>query len=311
MSPRRSAMGGEAAGSLADHMTTDNAQTILVVGGTGTTGRRVAARLTALGRPVRIGTRSSSPRFDWDDADTWAPALDGVGAAYLTYAPNLGMPEAAGRIRRFAELARSSGVRRLVLLAGRGQHGHTPAERAVQESGLEWTVVRSAWFAQNFSEGFLADLVADGTVPVPAGNALEPFVDADDLADVVVAALTEDGHGGEVYELTGVRLLGFADAAAEISRARGADVAYLPIAEADFAAALAAEGTPASLTDALCELFAKLREGDNASTTADVERVLARPPRDFAAFAAAAANGGAWGRWHRTATRWSSAAVRS
>jgi uncharacterized protein YbjT (DUF2867 family) len=208
-----------------DHMTTDNAQTTLVVGGTGTTGRRVAARLTALRRPVRVGTRSSSPRFDWDDAGTWAPALDGVGAAYLTYAPDLGMPEAAGRIRRFAELARSSGVRRLVLLAGRGQHGHAPAERAVQESGLEWTVVRSAWFAQNFSEGFLADLVADGTVPVPAGDAFEPFLDADDLADVVVTALTEDGHGGRVYEPTGPRLLGFADAAAEITPAGGADVA--------------------------------------------------------------------------------------
>jgi uncharacterized protein YbjT (DUF2867 family) len=282
-------------------MVTNSAQTTLVVGGTGTTGRRVAARLTALGRPVRIGSRSSSPGFDWDDADTWAPALDGVGAAYLTYAPDLGMPEAAGRIARFAELARRSGVRRLVLLAGRGQHGHAPAERAVQESGLEWTVVRSAWFAQNFSEGFLAGLVADGTVPVPAAGALEPFLDAEDLADVVVTALTQDGHGGRVYELTGPRLLGFADAAAEISRARDAQVAYLPIAEADFAAALAAEGTPASLTAVLCEVFAELREGGNASTTGDVERVLRRPPRDFTAFAVAAANGGAW----------SSAAVRS
>jgi uncharacterized protein YbjT (DUF2867 family) len=294
MSPGRSTMGGQALRGFTDHMITDSARTTLVVGGTGTTGRRVAARLTALGRPVRIGTRSSSPRFDWDDADTWAPALDGVGAAYLTYAPDLGMPEAAERIRRFAEVARSAGVRRLVLLAGRGQHGHAPAERAVQESGLEWTVVRSAWFAQNFSEGFLAHLVADGTVPVPAGDALEPFLDAEDLADVVVTALTEDGHDGEFYELTGPRLLGFADAAAEISRARDAHVAYLPIAEADFAAALAAEGTPAPLTDVLCEVFAELREGDNASTTDDVERVLGRPPRDFAAFAAAAANGGAW-----------------
>jgi uncharacterized protein YbjT (DUF2867 family) len=301
MSPRRSAMGAGAAAALTDHMTTDNAQTTLVVGGTGTTGRRVAARLTALGRPVRIGTRSSRPRFDWDDADTWAPALDGVGAAYLTYSPDLGMPEAAGRIRRFAELAQSLGVRRLVLLAGRGQHGHAPAERAVQESGLEWTVVRSTWFAQNFSEGFLADLVAAGTVAVPAADALAPFLDADDLAEVVVAALTEDGHGGRVYELTGPRLLGFADAAAEISRARGAEVAYLPIAEADYAAALAADGAPAALIDVLCEVFAELREGGYASTTDDVERVLGRPPRDFAVFAAAAAADGAW----------SSAAIRS
>ncbi|MEJ3658485.1 NmrA family transcriptional regulator [Actinomycetes bacterium KLBMP 9759] len=276
-------------------MKTDDAQaTVLVVGGTGTTGRRVAARLTDLGIPVRIGTRSAHPRFDWDDPDTWAPALEGVAAAYLTYAPDLGLPEAAGRIGRFAELARGRGVRRLVLLAGRGQHGHAPAERALQESDLEWTVARSAWFAQNFSEGFLADQVATGTVAAPAGDAVEAFIDAGDLADVVVAALTEDGHSGRIYELTGPRLLGFADAAAEISRARGDEVTYLPMTDAEFTEALAADGTPAALTGALREVFAELRSGDNASTTGDVERVLGRPPRDFAAFAAAAAADGAW-----------------
>lgn len=294
-------MGAEAFGRLADHMTNDTAQTTLVVGGTGTTGRRVAAQLTALGRPVRIGTRSSNPRFDWDDADTWAPALDGVAGAYLTYSPDLGMPEAAGRISRFAELARSCGVRRVVLLAGRGQHGHAPAERALQESGLEWTVVRSAWFAQNFSEGFLADLVADDTLAVPADDARDAFLDVDDLAAVVVTALTEDGHSGKLYELTGPRLLGFADAAAEISRARGAQLAYVPITEADFVAGLAADGTPAEFTEVLGEVFAELRSGANASTTGDVERVLGRPPRDFATFADAAVAAGAW----------SSAAVRS
>ncbi len=294
MSPGRSAMGGEARGGLAGRMTTDNARTTLVVGGTGTTGRRVADRLTALGGRVRIGARSSNPRFDWDDADTWAPALDGVASAYLTYAPDLGLPEAAGRIRRFAELARGSGVRRLVLLAGRGQRAHVAAERAVQESGLEWTVLRASWFAQNFSEGFLAELVADGTIAVPAGDARAPFLDAGDLADVVVTTLTAAGHHGRVYELTGPRSLGFADAAAEISRAAGRQVVYLPITESDFATALTAEGTPDSLTAVFCEVFAELQEEHNTSTTDDVERVLGRPPRAFAAFADATAGAGAW-----------------
>jgi uncharacterized protein YbjT (DUF2867 family) len=155
----------------------------------------------------------------------------------------------------------------------------------VQESGLEWTVLRASWFAQNFSEGFLAELVADGTIAVPAGDARAPFLDADDLAEVVVTALTEDGHHGRVYELTGPRSLGFADAAAEISRAAGRQVVYLPITEADFAAALTAEGTPDSLTAVFCEVFAELQEEHNASTTDDVERILGRPPRDFAPFA--------------------------
>jgi uncharacterized protein YbjT (DUF2867 family) len=281
---------------LARDMNTDHRDNdiTLVIGGTGKTGRRVAERLAAAGRPVRVGSRSGRPAFDWDDETTWFPALRGVRAAYLTYAPDLGLPGAAERVRDFTEAAYSRGVRRLVLLSGRGQHGHAPAERAVQESGAQWTIVRSAWFAQNFSEGFLAGMVADGMLALPAGEAAEPFVDAGDLADVAAAALTGDRHHGQIYEVTGPRLLRFANAAEELSRATGRPVRYLPVSDRDFAVGMTGAGVPGELVTVLGEVFAELRDGRNASTADDVRQVLGRPPRHFAEFARDAAAAGAW-----------------
>ena len=252
-------------------------------------------RLTASGLLVRVGSRSGDPAFDWEDQSTWEPALRGVGAAYLTYPPDLSLPGAAERVRVFADLAVSRGARRLVLLAGRGQDGHAPAERAVRESGAEWSIVRAAWFAQNFSEGFLTGAVRDGVLALPAGDAAEPFVDAGDVADVAVAALTDDRHAGQVYEVTGPRPLTFAAAADEIARATGRQVRYQPITSQEFTAAMANTGLPGDLVAVLAEVFAELRDGRNAGTADGVERALGRPPRDFADFARTTWATGAWG----------------
>jgi uncharacterized protein YbjT (DUF2867 family) len=289
MPPRRFTMVDRSLRRLARDMTTNliDTTTTLVIGGTGKTGRRVAERLTANDLPVRIGSRSGDPAFDWEDEATWEPA-------YLTYSPDLGLPGAADRVRALADLAVSHGVRRLVLLSGRGQHGHVPAERAVQESGAEWTIVRSAWFAQNFSEGFLLDPFRDGVLALPAGDAAEPFVDAGDVADVAVAALTDDRHAGQIYEVTGPRLLTFAAAADEIALAIGRPVQYLPIDGRAFTAGMTDAGVPDDLVAVLAEVFDELRDGRNASTADGVERALGRPPRGFAEFARSVAATGVW-----------------
>jgi uncharacterized protein YbjT (DUF2867 family) len=190
----------------------------LVLGGTGKTGRRVVERLSARGLPVRIGSRAGEPRFDWEDRSTWDPVLEGVGSAYVAHYWDA-MPGAAETLGLFAELAVKSGVPRLVLLSGRGEQEAERAERAVRDSGAELTVLRSTWFAQNFSEDYWQEQVQSSEVALPAGDTPEPFVDADDIADVAVAALTDDRHVGELYELTGPRLLTFAEAVLEISRA--------------------------------------------------------------------------------------------
>ncbi|MFF5205189.1 NmrA family transcriptional regulator [Streptosporangium sp. NPDC000396] len=268
--------------------------TTLVLGGTGKTGRRVAERLTALGLPVRIGSRSGTPPFDWNDQSTWAPALEGVGAVYVTYYPDLVSPAAAASIRAFSELAVSSGARRLVLLSGRGEEEAQVSERALQESGADWTILRASWFCQNFNEYYLLEPVLSGVVAFPAGNVAEPFVDADDIADVAVAALTEDGHAGQVYELTGPRLLTFADAAEEIAKASGRPVQYIPVSPEEYAQALTEHGVPAEEATMLAELFTKVLDGRNAHLEDGIQRALGRQPRDFADYARDAAATGVW-----------------
>jgi uncharacterized protein YbjT (DUF2867 family) len=277
-----------------DDTTNPEPTPILVIGGTGKTGRRVAERLAARGRAVRVGSRSGAPPFVWEDPATWPAALAGVDAAYVTYYPDLSFPGAADALTAFSAAAVGAGVRRLVLLSGRGEEAAEPAERAVQSSGAEWTVLRASWFAQNFSEHFLAEPVREGVVALPAGDVAEPFVDVEDIADVAVAALLTDDHVGVVHELTGPRLLTFDDATAEISKALGRSVSYLPVSADDYAEAAAAAGVPVEEIEPLTELFARVLDGHNAYVTDGVERALGRPARDFADYARRAAVEGAW-----------------
>ena len=266
----------------------------LVIAATGKTGRRVADRLEAAGHPVRRGSRSGATRFDWDDRSTWGPALEGARAVYVVYSPDLAVPAAPDAITAFTELAKAKGVRRLVLLSGRGEEEAQRCERIVQDSGLEWTVVRASWFAQNFDEGAFRDLVLSGEVALPAGDVREPFIDVDDIADVAVAALTEDGHSGEVYEVTGPRLMTFAGAVAEIAEATGRDIRFVTIPREAFTAGLAEAGMPEGQIELLDYLFGTVLDGRNEHLTDGVQRALGRPARDFADYARAAAASGAW-----------------
>ncbi|MET7936234.1 NmrA family transcriptional regulator [Streptomyces sp. NPDC005322] len=273
---------------------TTSSQICLVLGGTGKTGRRVADRLIRDGRQVRIGSRSGETPFDWEDRSTWAPALRGTAAAYIAYYPDVGDPGAAATLGAFAERAVEAGTRRLVLLSARGEDAALPAERAVQVPGAEWTLVRASWFCQNFDEGILRDGVLGGEIVFPAGDVKEPFVDADDIAAVAVAALTGDGHAGRVYDVTGPRLLTFAEAAAEIGRATGRTVRYVPVSVEEYGATLARDGLPDELVAFLTELFGALLDGRNAQLSDGVRRALGREAREFADYAREAAAGGAW-----------------
>jgi uncharacterized protein YbjT (DUF2867 family) len=266
----------------------------LVLGGTGKTGRRVVQRLTARGEPVRIGSRSGGVPFDWEKPATWAPALTGVNAAYVSYYPDLAMPGAAEAIGSFAEMAVNSGTRRLVMLSGRGEDEAVACEKALAASGADWTVLRCSWFDQNFSEGYLLEPVVFGHVFLPAGPAGEPFLDADDIADVAAAVLTQAGHTGQVYELTGPRLLTFADAVAEIAAATRRPIGYTAVPAADYAEALAAEGVPAEVIELLTYLFTTVLDGRNAQLGDGIQQVLGRPARDFADYARDAAGTGIW-----------------
>jgi uncharacterized protein YbjT (DUF2867 family) len=267
-------------------------KTILVLGGTGKTGRRVTDRLQARGERVRVGSRTAEPPFDWAEPATWAPALQGVRAAYVSYYPDLAVPGAREAIAAFTEHALEHGVRRLVLLSGRGEAEAQLAEQALQASDADWTIVRCSWFNQNFSESFFLDPLLAGAVALPAGGVPEPFVDADDIADVAVAALTDDRHVGELHELTGPRMLTFADAVGEIGRASGRQLSYETIPMGDFASGLAGQGVPGDVVDFMQYLFSEVLDGRNAYVTDGVQRAIGRDPRDFADFAREAAAAG-------------------
>ncbi|MFK7963061.1 MAG: NAD(P)H-binding protein [Burkholderiaceae bacterium] len=276
-----------------DSIQTSDTQT-LILGGTGKTGRRVAASLRERGMNVRTVSRSSTPSFDWHDQSTWRHHLSGITQAYISYAPDLAVPGAADHIQAFVKMAVECGVERLVLLSGRGEEEAQICEAIVQNAGVEWTIVRSSWFMQNFSEGEFLGMVLGGTITLPAADVGEPFVDVDDIADVVVAALTERTHHGQVYELTGPRLLTMTELAREIANASGRQVQFVRVPNEAFAKAIVESGAPAEVAWLLNYLFGTVLDGRNAYLCDGVQRALGREPRDFAEFARDVAARGIW-----------------
>ena len=267
---------------------------VLVLGGTGKTGRRIVGRLRDQGVETRIGSRSGLPAFDWDNPSGWDAVLAGVSAVYISYTPDLAVPAAKLAIRQLVERAKAQGVKHLVLLSGRGEPDAQACERIVQESGLDWTIVRASWFNQNFSEGDFLPLVLSGEITLPAGHVPEPFVDAEDIADVAVAALTEAGHNGEVYEVTGPRLMTFDDVASELSRATGRKISFVRVPSDVFLQGFRRAGAPEEMIWLLDYLFSTILDGRNAQICDGVERALGRPPKDFSDFANEVAASGLW-----------------
>lgn len=274
---------------------------ILVTGATGKSGRRVISQLRAKALPVRAAARRGEHVFDWTDRSTWDTALDGVGSVYIVQLDGTKL------VRPFIERAVQHGVQRIVLASGRGidnpdyaedssgvREGLLDSEAAVRESGLKWTISRPGWFAQNFSEGFFADAIRAGELRLPAGDGAASFVDAEDIAAVVVAALTEDRHTGHIYELSGPRSVTLTEAVAIISEATGREIRYVPLSVEDYVAELVQQGLPPADAKAFADVIEPLREGTDEYVSDGVQRALGRPPRTFAEFAESTAAAGVW-----------------
>lgn len=267
--------------------------TILVIGAKGKTGRHVASKLRARGITVRAASRSDEIRFDWDDKTTWAPALSGTTGAYITVYPDLSFPGMADKIEAFAKLAVEMGTKRLVLLSGRGEEGAQDAENRLKQSGAEWVIVRCSVFNQNFSESF-QEAVRHGHLSMPVGDIREPFVDTEDIADVAVAAFMDDRHVGQVYELSGPRLLSMEDVASDLSNALGRPVVFESVSVEDYARELVDHGFSKEESLPVAQLIADVLDGRNAYLVDGVQQALGRPPKDFADYAKDAAAAGVW-----------------
>ena len=279
----------------------EDSGTTLVTAGTGRIGRRIADRLKGRGVRVRTASRSGRPAFDWDDASTWDAALDGVDSVYMAYLPDLVVPGAEDVIRDFVAQAVALGVRRFVLLSGRGEEEGYACEDIVKTAGVDWTILRVSWFMQNFSEGDFLPMIKEGLIAVPARDIPEPFVDVNDIADVAVAALTDDTHAGEIYEVTGPRAITFAELANEISAATGRDVTFVKVPSEDFSRALTTAGAPEIIVWLMSYLFETVLDGRNAGVGDGVQRALGREPADFRDFARRIAARGTWNRTSQAA----------
>ena len=269
---------------------------ILIIGKTAKTGLRIDQRLQALGYTTRGVSRSTLPAFDWEDPTTWRAVLEGTESAYVTFYPDLAIPTAEQTIRGFIALAKDVGLRHLVLLSGRGEHGAERAEAVLANSGLDWNVLRASWFMQNFSEGFMIEGILSGELRLPAGDIVEPFIDIDDIADVAVATLTRSELRNRLFEVSGPRALTFAQCAAEISEAVGYPVKFTQITIDEFIRVLRDQGLPEEMLWLMRELFTVVFDGRNSNPTHGVEEALGRPATDFSEYLRKVMATGAWDR---------------
>lgn len=268
---------------------------ILVIGGTGKTGRRVAESLTQLGHEVRVGSRKNNPKFDWEDFSTFAPALRGMDRAYIVYYPDLAVPGAKEAIAALTEAALKEGLEKVVLLSGNGEVEAEACEQIVANSGLNYTLVRASWFNQNFSEGAFLDFVLAGHIALPMPEAEIPFVDAGDIADVVTKVLVDDTFNGETITVTGPRKMTFGEAVATMSEAIDKELQYQAITIEEFKEGMKAAGLPDAYVWLFGYLFKEvLGNADNQTISDDVERVLGRKALDFKAYTKATAASGVW-----------------
>jgi uncharacterized protein YbjT (DUF2867 family) len=267
---------------------------ILVLGGTGKTGKRVAERLINLNIPTRIGSRKASPAFDWENPENWTEVLEGVQKVYITFQPDLASPGSVEKIRLFVDTAKKAQVQKLVLLSGRGEKEAQLCEDLVIQSGIDYTIVRASWFMQNFSEGSFYDSIAAGDIVLPEVNTTEPFIDIDDLADVVVAALTTPDHSKTIYELTGPELLSFEQAIAIISTATNRPINFSEVTLQEYVQMLKSYDTPEDIVWLIQYLFSEILDGRNESVTHDVEKVLGRKPTTFNNYVSKTIESGIW-----------------
>jgi uncharacterized protein YbjT (DUF2867 family) len=268
---------------------------ILVLGSNGKTGRRVAERLGANATvEIRLGSRTETIPFDWEKPETWENVLKDIEVVYITFQPDLAIPSAEETLENFTRLATQTGVQKMILLSGRGEKEAQLCEEVVKQNAKNWTIIRASWFNQNFSESIFLDPILAGIVALPRAEALEPFTDADDIADVVVEAILDNKHNTKTYELTGPRLLTFKDAVNEIAEASGKNIAFQGLSLEEYTQMLREYKVPEDHIWLVNYLFEQVLDGRNSYITSDIEQVLGRKAKDFSSYAIETAKTGIW-----------------
>jgi uncharacterized protein YbjT (DUF2867 family) len=267
----------------------------LIIGGTGKTGRKVVESLRLLNQDVRIGSRSAAIPFDWQDPETYGPALEGIDRVYITFQPDLAVPGAFEAVSALVEKAKEKGVSKLVLLSGKGEAEAERCEGVVIQSGIDYTLVRANWFSQNFSENFLLEPVLQGVVALPMGDSKVPYVDTGDIADVVVECLLHTEHNGKVYQLTGTETFTFPQVCELISQETGRDIRFVPVSLQEYVEVMKTMDLPEIYVWLIEYLFSHvLTSPHNEEITQDIKNVLKREPRSFRNYVKETAASGVW-----------------
>ena len=268
---------------------------ILVIGGTGKTGRKVVKGLKQQNQNVRIGARNNDPTFDWNNPTTWPKALEGMDKVYIVYYPDLAVPGAFEAIKGLTEAAKKAGVKKAVLLSGKGEKEAERCEQVVANSGLDYVLVRASWFNQNFSESFLLGPILAGHVALPMPEAKIPFVDTSDIAEVVVKVLLDESHNGKTYEITGPELLTFKEVVETIAEGTDRKINFQAVSLAEYNSAMKAAGLPDDYIWLFDYLFREVLGNEkNQVVTNDVEKVLGRKATAFKEYVQKTARTGIW-----------------
>ncbi|WP_299251701.1 NmrA family NAD(P)-binding protein [uncultured Aquimarina sp.] len=273
-------------------MKTEN---ILVIGGNGKTGRRVAENLTQLGHNVRVVGRKTNPAFDWENTDTYDTALKDMDRAYIVYYPDLAVPGSRDAISTLTKKALQAGLEKVVLLSGKGETEAEACEEIVANSGLNYTLVRASWFNQNFSEGAFLEFILNGIVALPMPNAEIPFVDVNDIADVVSKVILDDTYNGQTITVTGPQKRTFKEVVEIMAETIDKHIQFVPISIDEFKEGMRKAGLPDSYVWLFGYLFKEvLGNPENQEVSDDVAKVLGRPAIDFETFARETAASGIW-----------------
>lgn len=273
-------------------MKTEN---ILVIGGNGKTGRRVAENLTQLGHNVRVVGRKTNPAFDWENTDTYDAALKDMDRAYIVYYPDLAVPGSRDAISTLTKKALEAGLEKVVLLSGKGETEAEACEEIVANSGLNYTLVRASWFNQNFSEGAFLEFVLNRTVALPMPDSEIPFVDVNDIADVVSKVIVDDSYNGQTITVTGPQKRTFKEVVEIMAEATNKHIQFIPISIEEFKEGMKKAGLPDSYVWLFGYLFQEvLGNPENQEVSDDVAKVLGRPAIDFETFARETAATGIW-----------------
>lgn len=272
-----------------------NKEHILVIGGTGKTGRKVVEKLIKKDYNVRIGSRNLNPSFDWEKPENWAKSVAGMDMIYITFQPDLAVPGALEAIEKLVKVAIKENVKKLVLLSGKGEREAELCEQVVIHSGIDHTIIRASWFSQNFSESFFLEPILNGFVALPHAEAKVPYVDTGDIADVAVEVLLNKKHNNKIYELTGPELYSFNEVIAYISNATNREINFTSISLSSYVKAMKQQGVPGDFIWLIEYLFSEvLNNPNNSLITNDIEKILGRPAKDFKTYVNETALTGVW-----------------